>query len=112
MPAKSLTITGETKDLSSSGVGFIVNSIRIKEDYLVGEGRILNAELDLPVGKVRMKIVGRRYEQIGQHISAARFLVGAEIVKINENDQEIYLDFLRYGNKHKERSLEFGMDKR
>jgi hypothetical protein len=101
MPAKSLTITGETKDLSSSGVGFIVNSIRIKEDYLVGEGRILNAELDLPVGKVRMKIVGRRYEQIGQHISAARFLVGAEIVKINENDQEIYLDFLRYGNKHK-----------
>ena len=68
-PPKYVYIAGETTDLSSSGIAFIVSSIRVKENYLVGEGRILNAELDLPNGKVSMKIVGQRYEQVGEHIS-------------------------------------------
>lgn len=111
MPSENLTITGKTRDLSSSGIGFIVNAIRIQENYLVGEGRVLNAELDLPNGKVRMQIVGRRYEQVGKHISTARFLVGAEITKISENDRETYFDFLRNGNKLRKGTLELGTDK-
>jgi hypothetical protein len=108
---ESLTISGETKDLSNSGIAFIVSSIRVQENYLVGEGRILNAELDLPDGKVQMQIIGRRYEQVGQHISTACFLVGAEIKKMSENDREIYQDFLRYGNKRKKGSFALGIDK-
>lgn len=108
---ESLTISGETKDLSNSGIAFIVSSIRIQENYLVGEGRVLNAELDFPDGKVRMQVVGRRYEQVGQHISTARFLVGAEITKMSDNDREIYKHFLRFGNKRKKGSLELGIDK-
>ncbi len=61
----NLYITGKTKDLSKSGIAFIVSSIRLKENYLVGENQTLNAELDLPNGKISMKIVGLRYEQIG-----------------------------------------------
>ncbi|MDQ3714107.1 MAG: hypothetical protein M3388_18080, partial [Acidobacteriota bacterium] len=38
-PPQVLYITGETKDLSVSGIAFTVSSIRIKENYLVGEGR-------------------------------------------------------------------------
>lgn len=111
MPVENKTIMGETKDLSNTGIAFVVSSIRIQENYLVGEGRILNAELDLPDGKVQMQIVGRRYEQVGQHISTARFLVGAEIKKMSETDKEIYQHFLRYGNKRKKGSLELGIDK-
>lgn len=111
MPLENMAMAGETKDLSNSGIAFIVSSIRIKENYLVGEGRTLNAELDLPDGKVRMQIIGRRYEQVGKHISTARFLVGAEITKMSENDKEIYQHFLRYGNKRKKGSLELGIDK-
>lgn len=111
MPLENMTIMGETKDMSISGIGFIVSAIRIQENYLVGEERILNAELDLPDGKVRMQIIGRRYEQVGKHISTARFLVGAEIKKISETDKEIYQHFLRYANKRKKGSLELGIDK-
>jgi hypothetical protein len=111
MPMENLVITGETRDLSRSGIGFIVAAIRIQENYLVGEGRILNAELDLPDGKVQMQIVGSRYEQVGQHISTARFLVGAKITQISQENREAYEHFLRYGNKHKKGSLELGIDK-
>ncbi len=111
MPHENLVITGETADLSRSGISFIVASIRIHENYLVGQGRILNAELDLPDGKVAMQVIGRRYEQVGEHISTARFLVGAEITKMSENEREIYQDFLKFGHKRRRRSLELGIDK-
>ncbi len=111
MPDDNLVITGETSDLSRTGIAFIVASIRIRENYLVGEGRTLNAELDLPDGKVRMQIVGKRYEQVGEHISTARFLVGAEITKMNEDDRESYHHFLKFGNKRRRRGLELGIDK-
>ena len=110
-PGEALFITGETKDMSRSGIAFIVPAIRIQENYLVGQGRTLNAELDLPDGKVRMQIVGRRYEQVGQHVSTARFLVGAQITEISKDDQEAYEYFLSHGDKRKKGSLELGIDK-
>ena len=106
-----LFITGETKDLSQSGIAFTISSIRIKENYLVGEGRILNAELDLPNGKVSMKIVGQRYEQVGEHISTARYLVGASINEMTDENREVYEYFLRFGDaKGNTGSLKFGID--
>lgn len=108
----NLTITGETQDLSSSGIGFIVSSIRIRENYLIGDNRTLTAELDLPEGKVQMQIVGRRHQQVGQHISTARFLIGAEIVKITHDNREDYEYYLRHDGKRVEGKLMFGVDER
>jgi len=110
MPVENTVITGETKDMSRSGIGFIVSAIRIQENYLVGEGRTLNAELDLPDGKVQMQIVGSRYEQVGQHISTARFLVGAKITQMSEEHREAYEYFLRHGGKRKKGTLALGVD--
>ena len=96
-PSENLYISGETVDMSETGVGFIVSAIRVKENYLVGQDRILNAEIDLPSGKVSMKLIGRRYERVGIHLSAERYLIGAEITAIGEADREAYNHFLRYG---------------
>lgn len=95
--AKSLFITGETADLSGSGIAFSVASIRVRENYLVGEGRVLNAELDLPNGKVSMKIVGQRYELVGEHLSTEHYLIGASIVQISDENRAAYDEFLRLG---------------
>ena len=111
MSVENLVITGETKDMSRSGIGFIVSAIRIHENYLVGAERTLNAELDLPGGKVQMQIVGSRYEQVGEHISTARYLVGAKITQMNKEDREAYEYFLRHGDKRKKGSLALGIDK-
>jgi PilZ domain. len=98
-PNDKLFISGETADISSTGVGFIVSAIRVRENYLVGQDRSLNAEIDLPGGKVRMKLIGRRYEKVGIHLSTERFLIGAEITDISKPDRERYEHFLRYGGK-------------
>ena len=104
-----LSIRGETRDLSDSGVGFVVSSIRLREYYLVGEGRVLNAELNLPNGKVRMQMMGQRYKQIGQHVSTTQYLVGAKILKMSESDRETYYEFLRK-KKLAGGMLELGID--
>lgn len=112
-PPKIFYVSGETADLSHSGIAFIVSSIRIKENYLVGENRLLTADLDLPNGKVSMKVIGQRYEQVGEHISTARYLVGASIEEITAENREAYNHFLRYGDKKRNaRSLKLRTEER
>ena len=112
-PPQILYITGETKDLSNTGVAFIVSTIRIKENYMVGEGRVLNAEIDLPNGKISMKVVGQRYEPVeDQHLSASKYLVGASIAEISDEHREVYEYFLRNGGVKKNTGgLKLGIDR-
>jgi len=111
--ARSSCILGETVDISRSGIGFLVPSIRLKEKYLVGQDRNLNIEIDLPTGKVHMRAIGRRYAKVGIHISTERFLVGAEILHLDGPDKENYETFLKNGNRRLKtaaRELELGID--
>lgn len=96
---EALSIGGETKDMSETGIAFYVDSIRLREHYLVGENRTLNIKLDLPNGTVRMQAVGQRYEQVELHASVSKYLIGATIVKMDALDREVYQEFLRLGNK-------------
>lgn len=99
MKREVFCIKGATKDLSATGIAFLVDSIRLREYYLVGENRVLNAELDLPNGKVMMQIVGQRYEQVGEHLSVNKYLIGATILDMTPREREIYDEYLRLGNK-------------
>lgn len=112
-PNLGVFLLGRTSDLSTSGLSFHAPSIRIKEDYLVGQDRTLNMELDLAGRKVRMKVVGRRYEQIASEVTDDKYVVGAEIVEMRDEDRRIYEHFLNYGNKIMKSvaaSMEFGLD--
>lgn len=111
--AKNLALPGETVDLSRTGIAFLASSIRVKEKYLVGQDRKLNVEIDLPSGKVEMQIVGCRYEKVGIHLSTERFLIGANIVRIEPESNAAYDHFLRHGGGRRIRpngSLELGID--
>lgn len=109
--AKSSCILGETVDISRNGFAFVTPAIRIQEKYLVGQERLLNVEIDLPSGKVTLQAMGRRYEKVGIHLSTERFLIGAEIIKIEEGDKDAYMHFLKNGRGTKAAaSLELGID--
>ncbi len=99
--ADGVFMSGQTVDMSKTGIGFMVSAIRIKEHYLVGQDRVLNVEIDLPREKVHMQVVGRRYERDAIHESTERYVVGAEIVSISDEDREIYEHFLRFGAKRR-----------
>jgi hypothetical protein len=105
---ENISIKGVTYDLSKSGIAFIVPSIRLKENYLVGEKRTLCAEIDLPNGKVKMSIVGHRYEQIvDENSPGVKYVIGASIVDISQDDKESYEYFLRNREKFKENQKAF-----
>ena len=101
-----LSINGETKDLSATGIAFVVDSIRLREYYLVGENRVLDASLELPDAKIRMKLLGQRYEQVGEHLSVHKYLIGASIESMNQLDRDIYDNYLQNGNKFKKNKSE------
>ena len=92
-------LSGETVDVSESGIGFVVSSIRIKEKYLVGQERILNVEMDLAGKKIKMQVLGKRYERVGIHMSTERYLVGAAITDMSPEDRQKYEYFLKNGKK-------------
>jgi|SRR5690349_8824560 hypothetical protein len=94
---EGLAISGEAVDLSKTGIGFIVSSIRVKEFYLVGQDRTLIVEVDLPAGKIKFKAIGRRYNKFGQHLSNEKYFVGAEIIDIQGRDKQLLEEYLRFG---------------
>ena len=110
---EGLSISGEAADVSKTGIAFIVGAIRVKEFYLVGQDRRLIVELDLPGRKIKMKVIGRRYEKVGIHVSSERYLIGAEIVEMEESHRQAYDRFLRFGANRTQTtspSLEMGID--
>ena len=92
-------LSGETTDVSATGIGFVVSSIRIRDRYLVGQERTLNVELDLSGTKVRMQVRGCRYEKVGIHVSTEKYQVGAQIINVDEADKAAYEHFLTNGHQ-------------
>jgi hypothetical protein len=95
-------LTTSCEDLFLSGetvIAFLVSSIRIKEKYLVGQERVLNVDLDLAGKKIRMRVIGKRYERVGIHASTERYVVGASITDMSPDDRQKYEYFLRNGKK-------------
>jgi hypothetical protein len=92
--SEKLALSGATTDVSSCGLGMILPSIRIEQSYLVGEDRPLIVEMDIHDRTIILKVVGRRYEEIGEHLSTRRFLVGAEIVEMTPTDRVAYEYFV------------------
>ena len=111
--ARKMALPGETVDLSRTGIAFTVNSIRVKEKYLVGQDRKLNVEIDLPGGTAEMQVVGKRYEKVGGEKSDEKFLIGATIVRLESDSNAIYDHFLRKDSRPQSSSpgnLELGVD--
>lgn len=92
-------LSGATYDISACGVGLILPAIRIDQNYLVGEDRLLIVEMDIHDRTIIMKVIGRRYEEIGVHLSVKRFLVGAEIAEMSPTDRAAYDYFLKNARK-------------
>jgi hypothetical protein len=97
--SEKLALSGATRDISTCGVGLILPSIRINEHYLVGQDHQVIVEIDIHDRTVIMKAVGRRYEEIGVHLSVKRFLVGLEIVEMSPTDRVAYEYFLNNARK-------------
>ncbi len=71
------TVTGHTCDLSLSGLGLILPTIRIGDRYLAGEGQTLRITLKLPHDTARLYGTPVRYERLEG--SDSGYLVGVRL---------------------------------
>jgi hypothetical protein len=109
------TLKVKSLSLSKNEISFIVPAIRFNDVNLAGEGRILDIEVELPNGKVKLEAVGEHYERVGKRTSLAEYLVEARIVYINPLEEVIYKNYLRHGDKLEEakgESFVFGTTER
>lgn len=90
---ESLVFFGRTKDLSAGGLSVILPSTIIDERYCGDEAR-LQLALHLPTGSVNLEVTAVRYEALQQEDTALGYLVGAQILSIDDNRDE-YDQYLR-----------------
>lgn len=104
-----------TEKISRNSISFVVPNIRFNDANLAGEGRVLNIELELPNGNVKLEVVGEHYERFGKRTSLAQYIIEAKIVYINSLEEGVYKHYLRYGEKTekvKRENFAFGVTER
>lgn len=87
------TVTGHTCDLSQSGLGLVLPSIRIGGRYLAGEGQTLRITLKLPASTARLYGTPVRYERLEG--DSAGYLVGVRLTDTDEQDRAALADYLK-----------------
>jgi hypothetical protein len=84
-------LLGETRDVSSDGLAIIVPAIHIDGHHLVGEGRALLVELQLPERTIPIKVEPVRYERLDEDEANAGYLIGLRITELG-GDERVYYD--------------------
>jgi hypothetical protein len=87
-------LEGNTSDLSTSGLGLIVPAIRINDRYLTAPDQTLHLMLELPSGRIEMRVAPVRYEQLEREGVASGYLIGVRIAGMGDADRTRFEDYL------------------
>lgn len=92
-PSRAYTLEGTTRDLSASGVALILPAVRAGERYLTDAE--LRLVLEHPTGPLTMIVRPVRYEQLPPEGAERGYLVGARIIRMDEEARARYEAHLR-----------------
>lgn len=95
--SRERTLKGHTRDMSVNGLALMLPHIHLDGYHLAAEGRELHLNLELAGGRVPMVVVPRRYEKLDRAELGCNYLIGARIVRIEEEDRGRFEDFIRRG---------------
>jgi hypothetical protein len=93
LAAEPLIFFGQTRDLSSTGLGLVLPSTPIDENYC-DESNLLKLSLHLPSGVVDLEVNPVRCFPLDESDTAMGYLMGARIISISGQVEEFerYLD--------------------
>jgi hypothetical protein len=92
----SLTMPGWLKDVSETGLGMVVPTIRVGDRYITGVDRRLSIALELAGGPLKLTASPVRYEQIEANGGASLgYLIGARIMEMSDGDRLRLTDYLK-----------------
>lgn len=90
----ALVFFGRTKDLSASGLSLVLPSTPIDERYCGESAMPLQLSLHLPKGPINLEVSPVRCEPLNNDDTALGYLMGAQILSIDDNRDE-YDEYLR-----------------
>ena len=94
------SLKGHTRDISANGLALLLPQIQLDGYHLASEGREMQLTLELSGGVVSMVVVPKRYEKLERAELGCNYLIGARIIRIDEEDRVRYQDFMRRNLEH------------
>lgn len=91
----SPSVLGETRDLGPSGLMLRLDRIRVGGQYLTDGECYLGVRLELPAGEVALLAKAVRFEQPSEAGGEPGYLLGLRILKVREEDVELYSAYMR-----------------
>jgi hypothetical protein len=88
------TLKGHTRDISAHGLALTVPQVHLDGYHLAAEERQLQLTLELPNHPVTMIVVPNRYEMLDESELGCKYLIGAQIRQISDEDRDRYLNFI------------------
>jgi hypothetical protein len=94
-PRRTLRLVGRTRNISETGLAFIVPTLRIGDDFARVIGRPLLITLYLPSGHVEIRATPVRYEPLSQTSSERGYLIGVRITEMADNEWVRMVEYVR-----------------
>lgn len=91
----SSILQGHTRDVSATGLGFVVPAIHVGGCYLTGDNRKLQIALELPTEAIHISAAPVRYERLEDDDLERGYLIGAHITEMSEGDRSRFVEYLR-----------------
>jgi len=90
-----LPLMGYTRDISKSGVALVVSAKSMHVLYNLGQSYTLQLVLTLPNGSVEIEVAPVRYEHINEGEKGSHILIGAQIIKMRDEDRVKFDEYLK-----------------
>lgn len=98
---------GETRDLGPAGLTLRLGRVRVGGRYLTDAECHLGVRLELPTGEVSLLAKAVRFEHSSEGEGEPGYLLGLRILKVREDDVELYSAYMRtlmpLGRRRRER---------
>ena len=92
------SLKGHTRDISAHGLALLLPQIQLDGYHLASEDREMQLALELSGGVISMVVVPKRYEKLERAELGCNYLIGARIVRMDEEDRVRYQDFMSRAN--------------
>jgi len=87
--------SGITRDISLTGLAFVVPAIHVGGRYLTGEDRKLHIQLELPEREIELDALPVRYERLSAEAPENGYVIGAHTTNIRDDDRGRFLAYLK-----------------
>jgi len=88
-------LKGHTRDISAKGLALLVPQIHLDGRHLAADGRELELQLEVGNGElISILVTPNRYERLDEAELGCSYLIGTNIVSMNDADRIRYQNFL------------------